>query len=340
MSSYNLQIALIYNDDSQVTNVTPQDLLAVQSTVSTTHHLYQALVGLGYSTFEIAVRDSLEALTQTLLTYSPKNTLIFNNCDGFDGNNQAAAQIIRTVEGLGFMHTGASVDAAELCINKPRAKERLLAHNIPTPCCQVFEHPGEEFQLEFPVIVKPAVEDGSMGITLDSVVSTRRQLKRQVRSILDTYNEPALVEQFIHGRELAVAMLGNERVEVLPIAEDDYSLIENPLRRLLTYESKWDTESQYYNMIPSRIPADLTPADEKIISAAAVDSFHAIGLRDFGRVDIRFDNGIPYVIDINELPDLAPDAGFWKSAQVTGMTYPEMIDKIVKQALHREGWTS
>jgi D-alanine-D-alanine ligase len=339
MSPENLKIALIYNDDSQVANVTPQDLLAVQSTVTTTHHLYQALVGLGYSTVEIAVRDSLEALTQTLLTYSTKNTLIFNNCDGFDGNNQAAAQIIRRVEKLGFMHTGASVEAAELCINKPRAKERLLAHNIPTPSCQVFEHPGEEFQLEFPVIVKPAVEDGSMGITLDSVVTTRRQLERQVKEILDTYNEPALVEQFIHGRELAVALLGNNRIEVLPIAEDDYSLIENPLRRLLTYESKWDTESPYYNMIPSRIPADLTPADEKIISAAAVDSFHAIGLRDFGRVDIRFDNGIPYVIDINELPDLAPDAGFWHSAQVTGMTYSEMIDKIVKHALHREGWT-
>jgi D-alanine-D-alanine ligase len=338
MSAQKIQIALLYNDDSQVRNVNPQDLLAVQSTVTTTHHMHKALVGLGYPTLKIAVRNSLEELTQTLQGISPTDTLIFNNCDGFNGSNQAAALIVHLLENMGFKHTGASADAIELCIDKPRTKDCLLKYNVPTPRCQVFEQPDQEFRLDFPVIVKPAVEDGSIGITLKSVVSSPEQLCQQVKAVLETYAEPALVEEFILGQELAVAMLGNKEIEVLPITEDDYSLIDNPLERLLTYESKWDTASPSYNNILSRIPAHLTPGEEKTVQAAAVATYRAIGLRDFGRVDIRFENGIPYVIDVNELPDLAPDAGFWKSAQAAGMTYPQMIDKIIKHALQREGW--
>jgi D-alanine-D-alanine ligase len=339
MSRDDFQIILLYNDDSHIRHGSPQDLLAVQCTVTTTHLLNKTLLDLGYPTTMIAVRDSLEALAQTLQEYSPARTLVFNNCDGFDGSNQAAALIVHLLEDHGFRHTGALAEAVEICIDKPRAKDRLLAHNVPTPRCQVFEDPGDEFQLTFPVIVKPAVEDGSIGITLKSVVSTPAKLRRQVKLVLDTYEEPALVEEFIPGRELAVAMLGNDPLEILPITEDDYSRIEDPLKRLLTYESKWDETSSYYNLIPSRTPADLTPAEESSIRLAAEGSFRAVGLRDFGRVDIRLQDGIPYVIDINELPDLALDAGFWNSARVAGMTYPQMVDRIVKHALRREGWT-
>jgi D-alanine-D-alanine ligase len=339
MSAGNFSIVLLYNDDSHVKCGDPHEILAVQYTVTTANHLHTALVGLGYSTEKIAVRDSLDDLAHALHGHSPKNTLIFNNCDGFDGSNQDAALIVHLLENLGFKHTGATAEAVELCIDKPRAKECLLAHNVPTPRCQVFRAPGEKFSLDFPVIVKPSVEDGSMGISLDSVVTTCEQLQQQVGLILETYVEPALVEEFISGRELAVAMLGNQEVEILPIAEEDYSLIADPLKHLLTYESKWDTESPYYYNIPARVPADLTPAEEKAVRAAAAGSFRAVGLRDFGRVDIRFEDGIPYVIDVNELPDLAPDAGFWNSARATGITYPQMVDKIVKHALQREGWT-
>jgi D-alanine-D-alanine ligase len=337
MSANKYEIVLLFNDDTHGKSSNPLDDVAVQSTVATTNSLYKALLSLGYSTRRIAVRDSLEVLSSTLGGLSRENTLIFNNCDGFDGSNQAAAEIVRLIEELGFKHTGASTEAVELCIDKGRAKQRLRAHHVPTPHCQVFKRAGQSINLAFPVIVKPSVEDGSIGITLDSVVTTPKQLRQQVRSVLKTYAEPALVEEFIAGRELAVAMLGNDPIEVLPIAEDDYSQIENPLERLLTYDSKWDPESPNYERIPSRVPADLTPEDLAVVEKAACDSFHAVGLRDFGRVDIRFDQGIPYVIDINELPDLALDAGFWKSAQATGMTYPQMVDKIVKHALQREG---
>jgi D-alanine-D-alanine ligase len=161
---------------------------------------------------------------------------------------------------------------------------------------------------------------------------------RRVAYVVEEYRQAAIAEEFIEGRELAVAMMGNAEVDVLPIAEDDYSYIPNPLERLLTYESKWNADSPYYQNIPSRIPAALNRRDLQTVRKAAVASFRAMGLRDLGRVDIRFRDGTPYVIDINELPDLSTEGGFWHSAQAAGIPYPEMIGRITRYALKREGW--
>jgi D-alanine-D-alanine ligase len=332
------QVAILYNRDVQVTNGDPQDLLAIQCTITATQNLFKALNRQGYNVLKIPVRGGLGELEKRLHSYSPKDTFIFNNCDGFNGNNLGAVQVIRLIERLGFKHTGASADSIELCINKPRCKENLQRSGVPTPRYQVFDKAEGEFLLEFPVIIKPSVEDASMGIDLCSVVSNLEDLYRRVAYIIEEYQQPAMAEQFIGGRELAVAMWGNEIVEILPIAEDDYSAIANPLEHLLTYESKWKPESPYFNNIPSRIPAPLTSKEEKVVEKVAQDSFRAVGLRDLGRVDMRFENGIPYVIDINELPDLSPDAGFWNSVRVTGLTYAQMVERILIHALKREGW--
>ena len=332
------QVAILFNKDGQVTRGDPQDLLAIQCTITATQNLYKALTSLGYQVVKIPVRGNLEELEDRLCSFSPKETFIFNNCDGFNGNNLGAVQVIRLIERMGFGHTGASADSIELCINKPRCKENLKRFGIPTPQYQVFERAEGEFRLEFPVIVKPSVEDASMGIDLCSVVCNREDLFSRVAYIIGEYQQPAIVEQFIAGRELAVAMWGNEIVEILPIAEDDFSAIPDPLQHVLTYESKWKPESPYFQNIPSRIPAALTSKEEQVVRKVAEASFRAAGLRDLGRVDIRFDNGIPYVIDINELPDLSPDAGFWNSARATGLTYAQMVERVLTHALKREGW--
>jgi len=332
------QIAILFNNDGQVTRGDPQDLLAIQCTITATQNLYQALTSLGYQVIKIPVSGNLGELEDRLRSFSPKDTFIFNNCDGFNGNNLGAVDVIRQVERMEFKHTGASADSVELCINKPRCNERLKQEGIPTPRYQVFEQAKGEFQLEFPVIIKPSVEDASMGIDLGSVVTNREDLYKRIAYIIDEYQQSAVVEQFISGRELAVGMWGNEIVETLPIVEDDFSAIPDPLQHVLTYESKWKPESPYFQNISSLIPASLTPRQEQTIRKVAEDSFRAAGLRDLGRVDIRFNNDIPYVIDINELPDLSPDAGFWNSVKVTGLTYPQMIERVLIHALRREGW--
>ncbi len=287
---------------------------------------------------KIPVRRNLGELEKRLQTFSQEDTFIFNNCDGFNGNNLGAVEVVRVIERMGFKHTGASADSIERCTKKPLCKESLKQVGVPTPRYQVFEEATGEFQLEYPVIVKPSVEDASMGIDLSSVVGNPADLFNRIAYIIEEYKQPAMVEQFIGGRELAVAMWGNEIVEILPIAEDDFSAIPDPLQHVLTYESKWKPESPFFQNIPSRVPAALTVKEEQTVKKIAETSFRAVGLRDLGRVDIRFDSGIPYVIDINELPDLSPDAGFWNSVRVTGLTYPQMVERILVHGLRREGW--
>jgi len=338
MNVKSFQVVILFNEDTQITRGDPQDLLAVQYTVTATQHLYEALTSLGYPVIKLAVRGNLEELEDILCSFPPKDTFIFNNCDSFNGNNLGAVDVIRLIERMGFKHTGAAADSIEICIDKPHSKERLIQFGVPTPRYQVFNHCEGEFHLEFPVIIKPSVEDASMGIDLDSVVSNRECLFHKIKYIVEKYNQPAMVEEFVCGRELAVAMWGNEIIEILPIAEQDFSWVTNPLGRLLTYDSKWKVDSPYYQNIPACVPAVLNRKEAQIIKKAAKGSFRAMGLRDLGRVDIRYNNGIPYVIDVNELPDLSPDAGFWNSARASGITYPHMVERILTYAMKREGW--
>jgi len=338
MNGKSFQVAILFNEDAQIIRGDPQDLLAIQGTVTAAQNLYEALTSLGYPVIKLAVRGNLDELEDILCSFPPEDTFFFNNCDGFNGNNLGAVDVIRLIERMGFKHTGAAANSIELCIDKPHSKERLIQCGVPTPRYQVFERAEGEFHLEFPVIIKPSVEDASMGIDLDSVVSNRECLFHKIAHIVEKYEQPAIVEEFVCGRELAVAMWGNEVLEVLPIAEEDFSWVANPLERLLTYDSKWKTDSPYYQNIPARVPAALNRKETQVVKKAAEGSFRAMGLRDLGRVDIRFNNGIPYVIDINELPDLSPDAGFWNSARATGITYPQMVERILTYALKREGW--
>jgi D-alanine-D-alanine ligase len=338
MNDTNFQVAILFNEDTQIARGDTQDLLAVQYTITVAQKLHEALTSQGYPVIKMAVRGNLEELEDVLASFPPKNTFIFNNCDGFNGNNHDAVKVIRLIERMGFRHTGAAADSIEMCIDKPASKERLLQFGVPTPHYQVFERAEGDLHLEFPVIVKPSVEDASMGIDLASVVCNNENLFHRIAYIIEKYEQPVIVEEFITGRELAVAMLGNEVIEILPIAEEDFSFVTNPLERLLTYESKWVADSPYYQNIPARVPAVLNRKELQAVKKAAEGSFRAMGLRDFGRVDIRFNNGIPYVIDVNELPDLSTESGFWNSARATGMTYPQMIERILIHALKREGW--
>ncbi len=338
MNGKSFKIVILFNEDVKICRGDPQDLLAVQFTATAAQYLSEALASGGYAVTKLAVRGNLEELEDILASFSPKETFIFNNCDGFNGNNMGAVNVIRLIERMGFKHTGAAANSIELCIDKPTSKERLIKFGVPTPRYEVFERAEGDFTLEFPVIIKPSVEDASMGIDLDSVVTNREGLFHRIAYIIDKYEQPAIVEEFVCGRELAVAMLGNEVIEVLPIAEQDFSWVANPLEQLLTYDSKWKTDSPYYQNIPARVPAVLNRKETQVIKKAAESSFHAMGLRDVGRVDIRFKKGIPYVIDVNELPDLSPDAGFWNSAKASGISYPQMVERILTHALKREGW--
>ena len=331
-------ILILHNVEAAVTAGDPKDLIAIQDTAGVAMQLKDALDSCGYHTIPIAVKDSLDELKDSLRPFSPRTAFVFNFCDGFGGNNLDATKVIQLIEKLGFHHTGSSARTNLNCIDKSQTKARLRAAGIPTPAYQVFAEPGEFYLHKYPAIIKPAWDDASIGIDLKSVVTNQEELNSRVEYIRTTYHQPALVEEFIGGRELSVSLWGNKNIKVLPITEMDYSSIENPLEHILSYDSKWVPESYYYKNIHSRCPAILTAHDKWNVISVAIQAYKKMGLCDFGRVDIRYINQTPYIIDINEIPDLAPGSGFPNAAMQAGYSYPNMVEHILKLAMEREKW--
>lgn len=331
-------ILVLYNvEEEQVLHKSPLELIALQDTARVAMQIHNALTSFGYRTVPIAVRNSLSELRQNLAPFSPKTAFVFNNCDGFGGNNMAATKVIRLIETLGFKHTGSTARVIKTCIDKSLMKEKLALLRLPTPRYQVFTHARGNCHLRYPVIVKPLTDDASIGIDFCSVVQNHADLMKRIKFVIEHYKQAVLVEEFIQGRELAVSLWGNHPAQVLPITEYDYSVIQEPMHRILTYDIKWDPTSCYYDL-PIHCPAHLTPSETQRIMKVALSVYRTMGLRDYGRIDMRYRDGIPYVIDVNEVPDLGIGSGFPNAAAVAGFTYPEAIKHILELALERENW--
>jgi D-alanine-D-alanine ligase len=333
-----LQIGLVFNQEEATVRGDPKDLIAIGDTATTADHLYKAIKQLGYRVAKIPARKSLENFRKELGKHSPSNTFIFNNCDGFNGINSGSVDVTRIIEELGFKHTGSTPEAISLCTDKVRCKQKLIDMGVPTPPYQVFLKAEGTVNLHFPLIVKPAYEDGSMGIDFNSVTKRPKALMDRVAYVLEKYEQPALVEEFIAGRELNVAVWGNSEPEALPVDEEDYSRVIDPLKRFLTYEAKWYPDSYYYQNILPLCPADLAPLEAHYVQTVAINAFKAIGLRDFGRIDMRYHNQIAYVVDVNDIPDLSPTSGFPRTARAGGYDYKQMVEHLIQVALKREEW--
>lgn len=331
-------IALVYNVEDEPVRGQNQDKLALQSTAFTAERIYQALRELNYPTWKIPVEASAASLKAELSGFSPQKTFVFNLCDGCGDDLQGESHVTETIESLGFAHTGSYSETIALCTDKARIKRRLIAAGLPTPAFGIFKHPAAHSVLNYPVIVKPILEDGSIGINMDSVTTNLKDMNAQIEYVNSQYDQAALVEEFIPGRELAVSLWGNQVVEALPIVEEDYSHIKDPLEHLLTYASKWVADDYLYQNVKATCPAMLNETDRRSVVDTAVRTYRTVGLCDFGRMDIRLYQGIPYIIDINEIPDLDYESGYPRSARAAGITYTEMVEHILDLALRRQGW--
>ncbi len=332
------QIALVYNVEDEPVRGNDQDKLALQSTVSTAERIYQALRTLKFPTQKIPVEKSAASLKIELRAFSPRETFVFNLCDGCGDDLQGESHVTEIIESMGFSHTGSFSETIALCTDKARIKRRLIEAGLPTPAFGIFRHPAVDSPLTYPVIVKPVLEDGSIGISMDSVTTNLAAMNEQIETVTRKYAQPALVEEFIPGRELAVSLWGNQDVETLPIVEEDYSHIQDPLEHLLTYESKWVTDDYLYQNVKPTCPAVLDETDRQTVIQTALKTYRKVGLCDFGRIDFRLYQGIPYIIDINEIPDLDPESGYPRSARAAGISYTGMVAHILDLALRRQGW--
>jgi D-alanine-D-alanine ligase len=241
---------------------------------------------------------------------------------------------------LGVGYTGNRPLALSLCQKKPQAKALLSAHGVPTPRGLVVEGAAPaDLGLRYPLIVKPAFDDASGGIDAGSVVHDRAALDARVALLLGENRGAALIEEYIEGREIHCAILGDRP---LPLYEmefkggvDDKGV---PLPRIITYRAKWDPYSRDYHAVAGKCPVeDLEPELVQQIQAIAMRAYRALGCRDYARVDMRLDpaTGEVYVLEVNPNPDLADSCAFATSAEASGRTYDQLICEIVAIALER-----
>lgn len=270
-----------------------------------------------------------------------KPDVVFNLCDdGFRGNYNLEPHVAAMFDILDVPYTGNNYFTIALCQNKARAKDILTYNGVLTPKFQVFAAADRKVNpdLKYPLIVKPIREDGSIGIRERSVVVNEEQLKEEIDHIVNFYKQEALVEEFIDGREFTVSLIGNRRPIALPVAEIDFTGMPDHLPKIVSYRAKWIKQSMAYKHSPIICPANnIDEKTTKLIEDAAKKCYKIFGCRGYARIDFRYDEKEKklYVLEINPNPDVSEEFDIAASAKAAGMTYTDLIQKIIDFAIER-----
>jgi D-alanine-D-alanine ligase len=327
-------ISVLHNSDHQLLEDDP-GREAREDVVRVAHALCDALTEGNVSAEPVAVGENPVAFVSELRTLAPD--LVLNVCESVSGDARGEMVIPSLLELLGLPYTGSPALSLGLALHKDKAKELLRARGVSTPRSFLVTRPEELVQVNvgFPAIVKPCREDASMGIDMDSVVTDAQSLSRAVLKILRKFKQPALVEQFIAGREIYVPLLGNKPRKALPLSEIHFGRAFEGRPNIVSYRAKWDEASPECIDSPSG-PCSLDRVTEARVVKTAMAAFDALDCRDYGRVDMRLSNeGEPFVIDINPNCDLHPDAGYAKAARAAGLSYRALASRLVEIALER-----
>ena len=277
---------------------------------------------------------SVGRLAGQLRQYHPD--VVFNLAEAPLGSYEKEPDAVGLLELLGLPYTGNGPTPLVLCKNKAVTKQILAAHGIATPRFRAYDAvPRNKPPLVFPLVVKPLRQDGSLGITDQSVVTTQKQLRAGVRYVLETHRQEALVEEFVGGREFNVSLLGNGTIEapyrVLPPGEFVY---HSPKWRVCTFEAKWDEAHPSYAAVEAVHPAALSVRLRRQLEEITVECARVFELSGYSRLDFRLDDaGRPHLLDINPNPDVAPRMGIARAAETAGLPYAEFLEEIVRLGL-------
>ncbi len=291
----------------------------------------------------VTLIEADEEAYQKFLQVQPD--IVFNIAEGLRGPSREA-QIPAMLEMLDIPYTGSDPLALGICLDKSRTKEILSHYNIPTPLFKVVSSVRDlsAFSIPLPCIVKPLHEGSSKGVLDSSVVRTSGELREQVERIIEEYEEPALVERFLSGREFTVALLGNgDDVRVLPIIEIQFDHLPKGANPIYSFEAKWEWDTidhplgQMYTC-PAKIDAQL----EKKIKDVCLKAYTVLRCRDWCRIDVRLDGqGIPNIIELNPLPGILPNpddhSAFPMAARNAGLAYESMLNEVLNLAIKRHG---
>jgi D-alanine-D-alanine ligase len=319
--------------------------------------LSEVLLGLGHEVQSVAAETPL-----SLARYLERDQsdLIFNVCESLQGVGQREQHVAAVLELFNKRFTGAGLLGLSLAGDKALAKKLLDFHGINTPRFSVI-HAGEVDHadaLTFPMFVKPSNADASIGIDNGSVVHDFKALMERISYIHREIKAPALIEEFIEGRELYVSLLQSERLEALPIIEWDFSSVPEGMAKIASAEAKWDSDSPNFKHAKEGVAKGLPDHVELAVKEAALEAFRSLKLRDYGRVDMRLRRGEArpttseaakskseaartasaegwefFIIEVNPNPHLAQDSEFPLAAQAAGYEYRQVIERIMESAL-------
>lgn len=331
------RILVLYNTDYDVmtgaTDVVSVDTSARAIAASLTEGGFHA------DLISLAGREVFEVL-DTVRTAKPD--LVFNLCESMAGDPRNEPTLAGLLDLFGIPYTGTDLLGLASCLYKRRTKDILIARGIPTPPHRflpdlaALDDPTLD-ALDYPWFVKLDHEDASVGITEGNLVATPAALRTRARELMVAYRQPVLAERYVDGRELNVALIGNgAELQLLPLHEIDFAAMPAGRPKIVSYAAKWDEDHVDY---AGTKPVPLQNASREFVTnveRVARDAWHALGLRDYGRVDLRVDaENTAWVIDVNPNPDISPDGGVARSAQVAGMSHPQLIARLADIAHRR-----
>jgi len=270
--------------------------------------------------------------------------LVFNLTESYAGDDTKEMNVAAYMDLLGLHYTGAGPHAHFLAQDKATAKKMFHFHEIRTPFFATayrgnIDHAHD---VKFPLIVKPQSEDGSIGIDAAAVVTGVKELMERVEYVQNEFDSPALIEEYIEGREIYASILGSyEKTEVLPLVELDLSKLPEGMPKIASRDVKFETDSKAYKLTKSTIAEDLDEATVQKLSETALAAYRAVKLRDYGRIDMRLTSeGEVYVIEANPNPWLSSRHEFAMAAKKSGRSYTQLIGEIVDMALERTRGTT
>jgi len=348
-----VSVAVLYNftgvDEYQVlrrkvqagTAVSPTGDLKDLANISTVREEIDAIVSAlrdkGFAVRPINVKDDFDRLLGALTT--PRPDVVFNLVEYFHDNARLEDRVAALYDLARLPYTGSPPMTLAICQRKGLTKLILRGLRIPIPRYILVKKeplPPKPSGLTYPLIVKPAWEDASTGVDQGAVVGDRGKLEERVHKILVEFRQPALVEQFIEGRELGVSVIGNAKPRVLPVEEMDFSDLPPESHGIISYESKWEPLHEAFHQGRLVCPARLPRGVARRVRDIAVRAYQALGCRDYARIDMRLDrNNKLYVLEVNPNPDLTRGVAFMASAEAAGMSFADTLALIVEEAIGR-----
>ena len=318
--------------------VPPEDVSNVDlATVEwkTEYDVTSTLLDLGQELHVLGVKDDLGAIRQAIDDFKPE--IAFNLMEAFHEVGAFDMNVVSYLELLRLSYTGCNPRGMVLSRDKALSKQLMSYHRIPVPDFAVFRRGlaiKRPRRLQFPLIVKSLTQEASIGIAQASVVDDEAKLRERVEFVHQSIGTDAIAERFIDGRELYVGVIGNERLQVFPVWEMQFSKMPEGIHRIATDRVKWSVKYQKKHGIQTSTAQDLPNGMAEAIQRVAKRVYRALNMSGYARMDVRLDaEGKFFVLEANANPQLAFGEDFAESAQLAGLPYEQLLQRILNVGL-------